>query len=326
MRDSPFGMWCCALLCVVVASGCSTFRLAPVPPPVYTQALYTPEAYQKDRDAYETLWGQATHEAPDPTMPKRTALRDKIVYATAKEIDKNYTDFKSSFFGERAALETGLDIVQIGLGSAGTLAGGELTKAILAATATGVAGMRLSYNQNFFKEKTPDILLSRMDALRAERWSQLYRQLSGSTDETYPLSAAERDLVAYYQAGSLEAAFQSIIAESGAALEQADTEIKRQIEEKYGGPLGRLAGEEERKEIRGLYQEFLTLKEPERDKRAQKVLANFRRLQPERTINIDDPEASNLDNVKYLYSLAIRENYPDVRRDLMKAFVEARAQ
>lgn len=326
MRHATSGMRCIALLWILTIGGCSAFRLAPTPPPVYTQTPYTPESYKADLDAYEALLKQATHDASDTTLAKRTALRNKIVYSTAKEIDKNYDDFKNSFFGERAATETALDVLQIGLSSAGTLAGGEATKEILAATATGVTGSRLSYNKNFFKEKTPDLLLSRMDALRAEQWSQLYRKLSSSTDEVYSLYETERDLVAYYQAGSLEAAFQNIIAESGAAQTKADREIKKQIERKYGAFLGELASEDEIKEVEELFNEFRAVKDPERDKRAKKIVDIFKGLMPDVPINPGAHTPSNLDNVNYLEGIAIDKEHPDIRRALTQAFKDAKSQ
>ena len=326
MRHATSGMRCITLLWVLLISGCFAFRLAPTPPPVYTQTLYTPEAYKADLDAYEDLLKQATHDASDAMLAKRTDLRNKVVYSTVNEIDKNYDDFKNSFFGERAATETALDVLQIGLSSAGTLAGGEATKEILAATVTGVTGSRLSYNKNFLKEKTPDLLLSRMDALRSEQWLRLYSKLSNSTDETYSLLEAERDLVAYYQAGSLDAAFQNIIAESGAAQTTADREIKKQIEKKYGAFLGELASEDEIKEVEGLFNEFRALKEPGRDQRAKKIVDIFKSLMPRIPINPGAPNPSNLDNVNYLERLAIDKEHPEVRSALAKAFKDAKSQ
>src|SRR5882672_8984080 len=255
-RPLMVSKWGMAVLSVLLLSSCVSSQLAPTPPAVYTQAAYTVEEYNVDRATYHKIWSQATHAASDSTLAQRTALRNKIVYATAKEIDKSYGAFKNAFFGERALAETTADLVQIGLGLAGTLAGGEAIKEILSAAATGVAGSRLSYNKNFFKEKAPDILLSRMDALRSEQWSRIYLQLAQATDETYSLAEAERDLVTYYRAGSLEEAVQNIIAESGVTQKKADAEIKSLIVQKYGETLSGLASAEELQEIKALFKEW----------------------------------------------------------------------
>jgi len=181
---------------VSLISGCSTFRFAPPSPILYTSETYTPEKYRNDLNEYQK---------PTANVADRTRYRNKIVYSTASEIDKHYSEFKNSFFGERAGTETSLDVIQIGLSSAGTLAGGQ-TVNILSAISTGLAGSRLSFNKNFFKEKAPDLLLSRMDALRAEQWSLIYLKLRDSDDDKYSFYEAERDLVAYYDKGGLHLA------------------------------------------------------------------------------------------------------------------------
>jgi hypothetical protein len=212
------------LLFSFIIGGCATFQFAPSPPPTY-KANYTLEDYNNDLKSYGSK---------GTPVDVRTYYRNKIIFSTKTEIDENYDHFRNSFFGQRAGAETFLDIAQIGLTSAGTLAAGEPIKTILSAVATGVTGSRLSFNKNFFKEKSPDLLISRMDALRAQKWSEIHLQLMNSTDDTYSLYEAETDLFAYYQAGSLQAAFQSIIAESGATQNNAQNAIRKQIERKYG--------------------------------------------------------------------------------------------
>jgi hypothetical protein len=132
--------------------------------------------------------------------------------------------------------------------------------------------------------------------------------------------------VTYYRAGSLEEAVQNIIAESGATQKKADAEIKSQIVQKYGETLSGLASAEELHEIRALFKEWRLLQPPERDQRAVQIIENFRKLQPGTLINPGATNPSSLDNVKYLYSLAIDENFPAVRRDLIQAFKDAKAQ
>jgi len=310
------GLWkqSISFLCILVIGGCSTFRFAPLPPSLYTQQTYTPEKYQADIDLYQKA---STSE------DERTKYRNKIVYSTASEIDKNYREFKNSFFGERAATETSLDIAQIGLSTAGTIAGGLTTVNLLAAISTGLAGSRLSFNKNFFKEKSPDLLLSRMDALRAEQWSQINLKLK-ENDSTYSLYEAERDLFAYFEKGSLQAAFQNIIAESGAAQQKADNEIKNQIRAKYGEFMGPPAPTSELIEIEELFGEFNKLKGSEKESRAKKIVEEFKKLQPNIPINPGEAESSGVDGVKYLYSKARLEKFPEVRNALVSAFKTAK--
>jgi hypothetical protein len=306
------------LLFILIISGCATFRFAPPPPPSY-KVTYTPTNYSTDVSIYNSADSEDV----------RTRYRNKIVYSTAKEIDKNYAAFRNSFFSERAATETLLDIAQIGVTSAGTLAAGETIKTVLAAVATGVAGSRLSFNKNFFKEKSPDLLISRMDALRAKQWSQISLKLNNpnpnnSNDNAYPLAAAERDLVAYYLAGSLQAAFTDIVAESGATQKEAENQIRQQIEEKYGARIGgERASGDQLKDITQLFNDLHVLPASVREEQAKKVIDKFKELQPATAINPAAPNATSLDNVKYLYSLARLKDYPEVRKALTQALQDA---
>ena len=310
MRHLSFLKQIVGFLCILMIAGCSTFRFAPLPPSLKT---YTPEEYKKDL---------AEYQGDNATLDARTKYRNKIVYSTASEIDKNYREFKNSFFGERAATETSLDIAQIGLGTAGAFAGGQ-TVNLLAAISTGLAGSRLSFNKNFYKEKSPDLLLSRMDALRAEQWSQIYLKLK-ENDATYSLYEAERDLFTYFDKGSLQTAFQNIIAESGAAQQKADNELKNQIRAKYGEFMGPPAPALELIEIEGLFDEFNKLTGSEKESRAKKIVEEFKKLLPNILINPGEPNSLGIDSVKYLYSIARQEKFPEVRKALVSAFKTAK--
>jgi hypothetical protein len=300
-------------LCILMIGGCATFQFAPTQPSLYTQQTYTPEEYKADL---------ALYQGDKATVAEKTRFRDKIVYSTASEIDKNYREFKNSFFGERAATETLLDITQIGLGTAGTIAGGITTVNILAAISTGVAGSRLSFNKNFFKEKSPDLLLSRMDALRAGQWLQIYQKLQKDA-AAYPLYEAERDLIAYFEKGTLQAAFQDVIAESGAAQQKADSDIKKQIEAKYGVFMGDPAPASDLEAIATLYKEFNELKGSDKENRAKKILDLLPSSVKDAYKN-PSPDSTDVDNVKYLYGIARGKNFTELRNDLVSAFKAAK--
>ena len=303
------------LLFSFIISGCATFQFAPSPPPIY-KANYTLEDYNNDLSVYKPF---------RTAVDVRTYYRNKIIFLTKKEIDKNYAAFKNSFFGERAGTETLLDIAQIGLTSASTLAAGEPIKTILSAVATGVSGSRLSFNKNFFKEKSPDLLMSRMDALRTEKWSQIHLQLTNSTDDTYSLYEAEGDLFAYYQAGSLQAAFQNIIAESGATQKEAEDKIREQIEEKHGARIeGVYASEAELREVNQLFEDFQSLTGTIREARANRVIEIFKGLRPKTIIHktITNP----VEKVKYLFIITGEKKKAEDRKALTQAFKIAKSQ
>jgi len=312
MRYPSFWKHSIGFILIFMIEGCSTFRCAPPPTDLYTKEAYTPEKYEADLALYK----HAINMKADGTR-----YRDAIVYSTAAEIDKNYNNFKNSFFGERAWTETSFDIAQIGLGTFGALAGGE-TVNLLAAISTGVAGTRLSFNKNFFKERSSDLLLSRMDALRAEKWAEICLKLVKS-DSIYSLREAERDLVEYYQRGSLQAAFQNITAESGAAQKEADNEIKNQIQAKYGPLIEPLASPNNTEEIDELYNNFLRLKIPEQENQAKMIVEDFYKSQPGFCKN-PLPDQAKIDDLAFIMSLARQTDHTnEERKSLASAFINA---
>lgn len=257
-------------------------------------------------------------------VSQRTRSRDKIVYKVAAEIDKAYITFKNSFFGERATGQTTMDIAQIGLTSAGTLAGAGAVN-ILSAIATGLAGSRLSFDKNFFKEKSTDLLVSRMDGLRAEQWIRIKLKLSRN-DDTYSFYELERDLLDYYDRGSLAAAFQNIIDESGAANKKADNEIKDQIRPKYGEFIGTSDAPEKLKNIESLFIKWRDLGSAEaKETRAKKIIDEFKLLDKNATDTsaAEKNSSSKSDLVAYLYGIARDKGQDVLREKLSKAFENA---
>jgi len=296
------------VFCILIFSGCST--LAPDKPAFYRGDSYTLEQYQDDLNEYEK-----------PDVQDRRRARDKIIYKVATEIDKAYFEFKDSFFGKRAAGQTTLDIAQIGLSSAGTLAGAGAVN-ILSAIATGLAGSRLSFDKNFLKEKSTDLLITRMDALRAEQWARINLKLSND-DDIYSFYEAERDLVAYYDKGSLAAAFQNIVAESGAASINADIEIKKQIRRKYGEFIGAPADPEKLKDLNSLYDEWWKLEPEEKETKAKKIIDEFKKSDHVTITNPSGQIESKSGEVAYLNGIAGDEGKDILRETLTQAFRNA---
>src|SRR5260221_271576 len=79
----------------------------------------------------------------------KTEVRNKIIFGVASAIDASYRNFSDGFYVKEGTINTMLDVILIGLGSSGTLAGGAAFKAILAATSTGITGSRLAFAKNF---------------------------------------------------------------------------------------------------------------------------------------------------------------------------------
>lgn len=304
MRYLSIGKQCVVFLSIFIINGCTCiFRLAPEPPPMIKGGQYSLAQFELDTNSYNT-----TND-----LAYRTRLRDKMVYGVASEIDKNYSKFRNKLFGGVAAAQTSFEIATLGLTSAATLAGGETAKAILAAISTGLAGSALSFGKNVFKEKSSDLIISRMDSLRQDKWANIFRQLNLLKDDKYSWYQAERDLVEYFWAGSIPAAIQSIFVESGATQAKANATIRDAIDQKLGlTPLPPPGHEDP--ELYALLTELLKMKEPDKTTQAQNIIKEFSKLMPE--INI--PNYPPIDKVRWLHFQAPTNT--KLRDNLIKAY------
>ncbi len=96
----------------------------------------------------------------------RALHRDKFIAFRLVTINLHYVEFVREVAVNKAQLDTALDVLNLGLTLSSTVVGGAATAAILSAAAAGVAGARISYDKNFFFEKTVAVLVTAMNAQR----------------------------------------------------------------------------------------------------------------------------------------------------------------
>ncbi|HYA40476.1 MAG TPA: fibronectin type III domain-containing protein, partial [Syntrophobacteraceae bacterium] len=102
---------------------------------------------------------------------------------------------------------------------------GEAIKAILAAASGGLTGTRLSVNQNIFKQQATDIFISQMETLRTQKREEIKGKLDKSITG-YSLYEAFDDLLAYYDAGTTRAAYQTLQKGTAKAVPGAPTKVE----------------------------------------------------------------------------------------------------
>jgi hypothetical protein len=113
----------------------------------------------------------------------------------------------------------------VGLGAATAVVGGATSKAILGAISGGIIGAKGIMDKDIFYSKTMPALLSQMEAQRKTQLVKIRSGLQRPVDE-YPLSEALIDIEEYYKAGSIPAAVQGIIEQSGATGKEATDQLK----------------------------------------------------------------------------------------------------
>jgi hypothetical protein len=175
-----------------------------VPSPGKTRTgNYTLGNYAADLTAYAGATGEAA-----------AVLRNKIVYSLIAEIDYVFYDYETELFLNDGQFKMGSDFVQLGMAAAGTLAYGSRGKTILSALLTGVTGVSLSVDKNFFREQTVQAITSSMEANRDRIKTLILQQLSKDTT-SYPFEAARADLIHYFFAGTLPAGLQQLSQDAG---------------------------------------------------------------------------------------------------------------
>lgn len=196
------------------ASGCSSLRNPGSP-----QQSFDIEGDIKELEKINS-YSKALSEYYSNKSPTQQD-RNKFIATRLVITDLHYVEFVKSTAVNKAQFDTALDVVTIGLDLAATLVGGPALKSILAAASAGTTASRLSYDKNFFYEKTIEVLVSAMNAERKAALVPIAQGVRQSLDN-YPFETALTDLHIYKEAGTFHGGLQAI--RKDAALKEAQKE------------------------------------------------------------------------------------------------------
>jgi hypothetical protein len=214
----------------VTFSGCMHINRPNVPPVVDSTGTYSANLFNADYEAYKSAVNPKDGSAPD--LAKARLLRNQMVNRVEVDIEKGYRNFEQSLTTTRAGIQTGGDVVELGLSAAIGVVGAVEVKDLLAASLTGFKGTRLSFDKNVFREKTTEILISRMQGARDAVRNRITQKMSDMDVGAYPFEEAWRDLVEYFYAGTLPVALQQLANDAGQSAIEAqkkatDIDVKR---------------------------------------------------------------------------------------------------
>lgn len=161
-----------------------------------------------------------------PSGQNPTVRRNDVINCRIYAIDLQFTLFEQSIAQESISLNTGVDLAVVGLGAATTVVNGAAVKSILGAISGGITGGKGIIDKDIFYSKTMPALLSQMEAQRKTQLLIIRTRLRSSADE-YSLSEALIDVENYYKAGSIPAALQGIVEQSGAVANDATQKLKK---------------------------------------------------------------------------------------------------
>lgn len=203
---------------LLLLSGCAgslekprTPHLIAIRSPDRTTGNYTLDSYRKDLGDYaKAVSGDpANHVAAAPTEAAR--LRNKMVYGIVAEIDFAFYKYETTLFLNEGEFHVVADFLQLGLAGASTISNGARTKTILSAVLSGVTGVNLSIDKNFFRQQTVQAICSSMEANRDGIKTAILKQLNQDKDNSaYPFDAARADLIHYFFAGTLASGLQQL--------------------------------------------------------------------------------------------------------------------
>lgn len=176
-------------------------------------------AYLKDQ--------QDDYDENGATEAEKKRIRNDSIEMALAVVDDNYVDYINNLDRRRSKTEFLLDVIELGTGAATGISKGERPNQILGIALTAFRGGRRSSELAFYKQQTTPILIAKMDDNRAQVLASILNNKTKSTDE-YSLRTAIRDIVNYYNAGTLIRAFTEL-GKDTAAKAKASEDLVRHI-------------------------------------------------------------------------------------------------
>lgn len=216
-------MRCAIFLTLIVHAGCLARLDKPrAPRPLdrnEISVLYSINEFTGHYRAYQA--------AIDSDLPKARRLRNLMINRIRTDIELNYREYESRLFFNRGETNLGGDFLELGLAFAGAVSKGERVKSVLHSVLAGVKGTRLSYDKNFFREKTIEIIVSKMQASRTDVKNRILEKMNKLPADLYPFEDAWVDLAEFFYAGTLQGGIQALANEAGKAAVDAQAETRK---------------------------------------------------------------------------------------------------
>ncbi|HJR09283.1 MAG TPA: hypothetical protein VJ842_18635 [Pyrinomonadaceae bacterium] len=214
------------VLSTLVLTGCPKGK--PNVPPAIAQriAKYELDRFNRDLNSYDcAAFGVLTEPnaagvtcanlgVPNADSARAKLIRDRVIDRLKANIDALYNDFEEQLFTRRAGSNLLFDITELGSAAAINITNGERAKNIISVALAAFKGGRKSLDENFFKERTIQTIISQMQASRAQVEGVII-QKRGKEVAEYSLDEALGDLVNYFYAGTLQKGLQNLAKEAG---------------------------------------------------------------------------------------------------------------
>lgn len=160
-----------------------------------------------------------------PSGDAKQKRNEAIEYVVAS-FDANYEEFVRDLEAKRSRANFIADVIEISSSAAiGITKGSQRTIQIMGIALTAFRGGRKSADLEFFKEQTTAVLISKMDDGRAQVYAGMLTKMKNQDINEYPMASAVRDLVAYYNAGTLVRAFTQLSKDTAAQARKSENKV-----------------------------------------------------------------------------------------------------
>lgn len=179
---------------------------------------------REEQKKFDTASSACTTDLDSALEVAKRVRNDSIEDAIAV-VDSNYNDYITNLDSRRSKGEYLLDIIELGTGAATGIAKGERPNQILGIALTAFRGGRKSLELNFYKQQTTPILISKMDDNRSKVYAAILSKRGKSAND-YTIKEAIRDIVAYYNAGTLIRAFTELAKNTAVSAQESETVVR----------------------------------------------------------------------------------------------------
>jgi hypothetical protein len=222
-----------------MATGCPNEPSKNFPPPNPDRTKLDTKSFVNNVNAYlASQQGQynnaiqALNTLPAGTPPdvvtraenNARRIRNDAVEDAIAVIDSNYNDYIIRLNTRRSTTDFLADVIELGTSATTGFVNGERPNQILGIALTAFRGGRRSSELNFYKEQTVPILINKMDDGRAQIYATILKKKADSVND-YSMKEAIRDIVAYYNAGTLIRAFTQLQKDAAASAKASENRV-----------------------------------------------------------------------------------------------------
>jgi len=154
----------------------------------------------------------------------RAFYRNEIIRRLMRLDDESFNAWSQKLYGARA-ISSGVADFATGLMGAFAAASGASAAKSLGLAVAGVSGARSAAEKDIFFEKSAGALISKMKEDRAKVDAQITQYLDKNTVQ-YPLEQGLRDIIRYYEAGTLASASETLQADAKVAQLGAQAQVE----------------------------------------------------------------------------------------------------